>query len=56
MKLRGLALAVVLVPPAEGKTRDQVLAAKPTADFDAKWGTGFINAERMTGLVYDSLP
>jgi glyoxylase-like metal-dependent hydrolase (beta-lactamase superfamily II) len=41
---------------AEGKSRDQVLVAKPTADFDAKWGGGFINAERMTGLVYDSLP
>jgi len=41
---------------AEGKTRDEVLAAKPTADFDAKWGPGFINGERMTGLVYDSLP
>jgi glyoxylase-like metal-dependent hydrolase (beta-lactamase superfamily II) len=41
---------------AEGKTREEVLAARPTSDFDAKWGTGFINAERMTGLVYDSLP
>jgi glyoxylase-like metal-dependent hydrolase (beta-lactamase superfamily II) len=41
---------------AEGKSREQVLAAKPTADYDAKWGAGFINAERMTGLVFDSLP
>jgi glyoxylase-like metal-dependent hydrolase (beta-lactamase superfamily II) len=41
---------------AEGKTREQVLAAKLTADFDAKWGTGFIGAERMAGLVFDSLP
>jgi len=41
---------------AEGKSVDDVLAAKPTAEYDAKWGSGFINAERMTRLVYESLP
>jgi cyclase len=41
---------------AEGKTRDQAIAAKPTADYDAKWGTGFMKGDTFTGLVYDSLP
>ena len=40
---------------AEGKTRDAVIAAKPTADYDAKWGQGFIKPDVFTGLVYDSL-
>jgi Na+/citrate or Na+/malate symporter len=26
--------------PLARKTRDEVVAAKPTADLDAKWGTG----------------
>ena len=41
---------------AEGKSRDAVVAAKPTADHDAKWGTGFMKGDVFTGLVYDSLP
>ncbi|HEX9189280.1 MAG TPA: MBL fold metallo-hydrolase [Vicinamibacteria bacterium] len=41
---------------AEGKTRDQVVAAKPTADHDAKWGGGFMKGDTFTGLAYDSLP
>jgi glyoxylase-like metal-dependent hydrolase (beta-lactamase superfamily II) len=40
---------------AEGKSRDEVIAAKPTADHDAKWGTGFIDGDTFTGLAYDSL-
>jgi glyoxylase-like metal-dependent hydrolase (beta-lactamase superfamily II) len=40
---------------AEGKSLETVLAAKPTAEYDAKWGQGFINAERLTRLVYESL-
>lgn len=41
---------------AEGKGRDEAVAAKPTADHDAKWGTGFMKGDVFTGLVYDSLP
>ena len=41
---------------AEGKTREQAIAAKPTADHDAKWGAGFMKGDTFTGLVYDSLP
>jgi len=41
---------------AEGKSRDQAIAAKPTADHDAKWGTGFMKGDTFTGIVYDTLP
>ena len=41
---------------AEGKSRADVVAAKPTADYDAKWGTGFIKGEVFAGLAYDALP
>jgi cyclase len=41
---------------AEGKTRDAVIAAKPTADYDAKWGQAFMKPDVWTGIVYDSLP
>jgi glyoxylase-like metal-dependent hydrolase (beta-lactamase superfamily II) len=41
---------------AEGKTREEAIAAKPTADFDAKWGGGFMKGDTFTGLAYDSLP
>jgi glyoxylase-like metal-dependent hydrolase (beta-lactamase superfamily II) len=40
---------------AEGKSRDEVIAAKPTADHDAKWGGGFMKGDAFTGLAYDSL-
>jgi cyclase len=41
---------------ASGKTRDEVIAAKPTADHDARLGTGFMKPDVWVGLVYDSLP
>jgi glyoxylase-like metal-dependent hydrolase (beta-lactamase superfamily II) len=38
-----------------GKTRDQAIAAKPTAEWDAKWGGGFMKPDVFVGIVYDSL-
>jgi len=37
----------------EGRSRDEVIAAKPTADFDADWGGGFMQPDVWVGLVYD---
>lgn len=37
---------------AQGKTREQVLAEKPTAPFDGKWSG---NADRFVGFLYDEL-
>jgi len=39
----------------QGKTKEEVVAAKPSAEFDAKWGTGFMKPDVWLGLVYDSL-
>jgi cyclase len=40
---------------AAGKSREETIAAKPTADHDATWGGGFMKPDVFTGLVYDSL-
>jgi hypothetical protein len=41
----------------DGMTREEVLAARPTADLDAIWAPegSFIYPERWVGLVYDGL-
>ena len=39
----------------EGKSLDEIVAAKPTAPYDAKWGGFFINGEFFTKLVYKGL-
>jgi hypothetical protein len=36
----------------EGKSREEVVAAKPTADYDAKWGGFVIDGKTFTALVY----
>ncbi|WP_444910433.1 MBL fold metallo-hydrolase [Microbulbifer sp. TRSA005] len=38
-----------------GQSRDQVIAAKPTKDFDEQYGQGFMTPDIWTGIVYDSL-
>ena len=39
----------------QGKSRDEVIAAAPTRDFDEKWGNGFLNPPKWVGIVYDSM-
>ena len=36
----------------QGKSLQQVIAAKPTAPFDAKWGQAIISPDLFTALVY----
>lgn len=38
-----------------GKSLDEVKASKPTAEWDAEWGSGFINGEQIVEFVYRSL-
>jgi len=38
----------------EGKTLEEIVAIKPSADFDEKF-SGFIDGDGFTGLVYKSL-
>ena len=40
---------------ARGMSRDQVIAARPTAAFDEKWGKFVIDGSFFTQLVYDGL-
>lgn len=40
---------------ADGKTREQVVAAQPTAEFDAEWGGGFLPPARFVDLLYTDL-
>lgn len=39
----------------EGKTLAEVQAAKPTADFDAVWGQGFLKPEAWVEMVWNGL-
>jgi cyclase len=38
-----------------GKSRDEVIAAKPTAALDEQWGGGFLNPDVFVGIVYDGM-
>ncbi|MCW3053566.1 MAG: fold metallo-hydrolase [Chthonomonadales bacterium] len=38
-----------------GKTAAQVVAAKPTKDFDAKWGGGFLKPDQFATLAYTGI-
>jgi glyoxylase-like metal-dependent hydrolase (beta-lactamase superfamily II) len=39
----------------QGKSIDEIIAAKPTAAFDAKWGNFVFNGDQFTKMVYDGL-
>ena len=39
----------------EGKNIDDIVAAKPTADFDAKWGGGFLKPDEWIRNVYAAM-
>lgn len=41
----------------DGKSREEVIAAHPTGEFDADWGQagGFADPDRWVGLVYDGM-
>lgn len=38
-----------------GKSADEVVAAKPLAEYDATWGKGFIQSDQFVRLVHASL-
>ncbi|MGH7717292.1 MAG: hypothetical protein ACREON_00400 [Gemmatimonadaceae bacterium] len=38
-----------------GRTVEDVVAFKPTAAFDARWGRGLVTADRFVAMVYSSL-
>ena len=36
----------------DGRSREEIVAARPTAEYDAKWGGFVINGKTFTALVY----
>ena len=52
--MRDMAIAVrdkVSALKKEGKSREEIVAAKPTADYDAKWGRFVVDGDFFTRLV-----
>jgi glyoxylase-like metal-dependent hydrolase (beta-lactamase superfamily II) len=39
----------------QGRSRDEVIAAKPTAAYDERWGGGFFEPDAFVGMVHDGL-
>lgn len=39
----------------EGKTKEEVIALRPTVNFDAEWAWDILSGEKWVGLIYDSL-
>ncbi|MGH7531276.1 MAG: MBL fold metallo-hydrolase, partial [Gemmatimonadales bacterium] len=40
---------------AGGRTLAQIVATRPTAEFDARWGSGFVKPDQFVAFVYRSL-
>lgn len=40
----------------EGRSRDEVIAAEPGKDLDARWGQSWVKPKQIVGSIYDSLP
>jgi len=58
LRFRGMLLAVrdrVAKLVKEGRTLEQVMAAKPLADLDRAWGTGFMKPDAFLQVVYRDL-
>ncbi len=45
----------VAVLKQQGKTLDEVVAAKPTEKYDATWGAGFMKTDMFLGFVYQGV-
>jgi len=39
----------------QGRSLDEIIAAKPTAAYDAAWGGGFMSPKMFTGLVFEGV-
>jgi len=58
LRFRGMLLAVrdrVTKLVTEGRTLEQVMAAKPLADLDRVWGMGFMKPGTFLQIVYRDL-
>lgn len=55
VKMLETARASVAALIAAGKTKEEAVAARPTADLDAVWGKGFMKADTFVGVIYSDL-
>jgi glyoxylase-like metal-dependent hydrolase (beta-lactamase superfamily II) len=39
----------------QGRSLDEIVAAKPTAATDAKWGGGFMSPKQFIGLIFEGV-
>ena len=39
----------------QGKSLEEIIAAKPTAEFDEQWGKGLFTPDQWVGVVYSAL-
>lgn len=39
---------------AQDKTKEEIIAAKPTADFDEEWGDGFLTPDQWVGIIFET--
>jgi hypothetical protein len=39
----------------QGRSLDEIVAAKPTASTDAEWGGGFMSPKQFVGLVFQGV-
>ena len=39
-----------------GRAMEQAIAAKPTAEFDAVWGKGFLSPDKFVEMIWRNLP
>ena len=39
----------------DGHSREEVVAARPMADYDATWGNGFLQPDHWIGVIYDAI-
>lgn len=47
--------ARILKMKSAGKTLQQVVDSKPTADFDDEWNEGFLKADNWVGIIYSAI-
>ena len=46
---------VVTILVGVGKSREEIIAAKPTAALDAAWDGGVLDPDTYVGHIYDSV-
>ena len=39
----------------QGKSRDEIIAAKPSKEFDGRWGRSWLDPDTWVGLVHDGM-